>query len=190
MENWMIQCADKYLYILYDCLHRELYQFHVLQADETPVMVTKDGRPANSKSYMWIYRTGKSYTYTPIIPYEYQWTRKADHPEEFLKDFKGIVVCDGYSAYRKLNRENPSILFAGCRSHARRRFSEKLKSLPKEAQKNTKETVAYEAVSQIAAIYHLGNQMEGQPAKVRKMYRQANIRPLVEAFFAWARKPP
>ena len=158
------------------------------KSSETPVMVTKDGRPVNSKSYMWIYRTGKSYTDTPIILYEYQRTRKADHPEEFLKDFKGIVVCDGYSAYRKLDRENPDIVFAGCWSHARRRFAEALKALPKAAQKNAKETVAYEAVSRIAAIYHLDNQMEGQPAKVRKMYRQANIRPLVEAFFAWAKE--
>ena len=188
MANWMIQCADRYLGILYDRLHKEMYQFHVLQADETSVMVTKDGRPANSKSYMWIYRTGKSYTDTPIILYEYQRTRKADHPEEFLKDFTGIVVCDGYSAYRKLDRKNPDIIFAGCWSHARRRFAEALKALPKAAQKNAKETVAYEAVSRIAAIYHLDNQMEGQPAKIRKMYRQANIRPLVEAFFAWAKE--
>ena len=188
MANWMIQCADRYLGILYDRLHKEMYRFHVLQADETPVMVTKDGRPANSKSYMWIYRTGKSYTDTPVILYEYQRTRKSDHPEEFLKDFKGIVVCDGYSAYRKLDRKNPDIIFAGCWSHARRRFAEALKALPKTAQKNAKETVAYEAVSRIAAIYHLDNQMEGQPAKVRKMYRQANIRPLVEPFFAWAKE--
>ena len=165
MANWMIQCADRYLGILYDRLHRELYQFHVLQADETPVMVTKDGRPVNSKSYMWIYRTGKSYTDTPIILYEYQRTRKADHPEEFLKDFKGIVVCDGYSAYRKLDRKNPDIVFAGCWSHARRRFAEALKALPKAVQKKAKETIADEAVSRIAAIYHLDNQMEGQPAK-------------------------
>lgn len=188
MANWMIQCADRYLGILYDRLHKEMYRFHVLQADETPVMVTKDGRPANSKSYMWIYRTGKSYTDTPVILYEYQRTRKSDHPEEFLKDFKGIMVCDGYSAYRKLDRKNPDIIFAGCWSHARRRFTETLKALPKTAQKNAKETVDYEAVSRIAAIYHLDNQMEGQPAKVRKMYRQANIRPLVEAFFAWAKE--
>ena len=120
--------------------------------------------------------------------YEYQRTRKADHPEEFLKDFKGIVVCDGYSAYRKLDRENPDIVFAGCWSHARRRFAEALKALPKAVQKNAKETIAYEAVSRIAAIYHLDNQMEGQPAKARKMYRQTNIRPLVEAFFAWAKE--
>ena len=188
MANWMIQCADRYLGILYDRLHKEMYRFHVLQADETPVMVTKDGRPANSKSYMWIYRTGKSYTDTPVILYEYQRTRKSDHPEEFLKDFKGIMGCDGYSAYRKLDRKNPDIIFAGCWSHARRRFTEALKALPKTAQKNAKETVDYEAVSRIAAIYHLDNQMEGQPAKVRKMYRQANIRPLVEAFFAWAKE--
>ena len=188
MANWMIQCADRYLGILYDRLHKEMYRFHVLQADETPVMVTKDGRPANSKSYMWIYRTGKCYTDTPVILYEYQRTRKSDHPEEFLKDFKGIMVCDGYSAYRKLDRKNPDIIFAGCWSHARRRFTEALKALPKTAQKNAKETVDYEAVSRIAAIYHLDNQMEGQPAKVRKMYRQANIRPLVEAFFAWAKE--
>lgn len=188
MANWMIQCADRYLGILYDRLHKEMYRFHVLQADETPVMVTKDGRPANSKSYMWIYRTGKSYTDTPVILYEYQRTRKSDHPEEFLKDFKGIMVCDGYSAYRKLDRKNPDIIFAGCWSHARRRFTEALKALPKTAQKNAKETVDYEAVSRIAAIYHLDNQMEGQPAKVRKMYRQANIRPLVEAFLAWAKE--
>lgn len=188
MANWMIQCADRYLGILYDRRHKEMYRFHVLQADETPVMVTKDGRPANSKSYMWIYRTGKSYTDTPVILYEYQRTRKSDHPEEFLKDFKGIMVCDGYSAYRKLDRKNPDIIFAGCWSHARRRFTEALKALPKTAQKNAKETVDYEAVSRIAAIYHLDNQMEGQPAKVRKMYRQANIRPLVEAFFAWAKE--
>ena len=34
MANWMIQCADRYLGILYDRLHKEMYQFHVLQADE------------------------------------------------------------------------------------------------------------------------------------------------------------
>ena len=117
MANWMIQCADRYLGILYDYFHKELYHFHVLQADETPVMVSKDGRPANSKSYMWIYRTGKIYKDTPIVLYEYQRTRKADHPREFLKGFAGVVVCDGYSAYRKLDRENPDIIFAGCWTH-------------------------------------------------------------------------
>lgn len=188
MANWMIQCADRYLGILYDRLHKDLYQFHVLQADETPVMVSKDGRPANSKSYMWVYRTGKNYTDTPIILYEYQRTRKADHPEEFLKEFKGVVVCDGYSAYRKLDRKNPDITFAGCWSHARRRFSEALKAIPKTAQKTAKGTIAYEALQRIGAMCHLDKQLRDLDSEERKRLRQLNIQPLVEAFFAWAKE--
>ena len=52
MANWTIQCADRYLAVLYDYLHEKMYGYHVLQADETPVLVNKDGRPAGSKSYM------------------------------------------------------------------------------------------------------------------------------------------
>ena len=108
-----------------------MYRFHVLQADETPVKVSKDGRPANSKSYMWVYRTGKGYGDTPIILYEYQKTRKVDYPREFLKGFTGVVICDGYSTYRKLDRETEAIVFAGCWTRARRYFADALKALPK-----------------------------------------------------------
>jgi len=52
MANWTIQCADRYFSLLYDRLHKELYRCHVSQADETPVLVSKDGRAAGSKSYM------------------------------------------------------------------------------------------------------------------------------------------
>ncbi len=90
---------------------------------------------------MWIYRIGKIYKDTPIVLYEYQRTRKADHPREFLKNFAGVVVCDGYSAYWKLDRENQDIIFAGCwthyssseMAHARRYFADALKALPKAA---------------------------------------------------------
>lgn len=34
MANWTIQCADRYLAILYDYLHEKMYSYHVLQADE------------------------------------------------------------------------------------------------------------------------------------------------------------
>ncbi|MDD3041081.1 transposase [Bacteroides sp.] len=34
MANWTIQCADRYLAILYDYLHEQIYDYHVLQADE------------------------------------------------------------------------------------------------------------------------------------------------------------
>lgn len=68
---------------------------------------------------------------SPIILYEYQMTRKADHLREFLKGFTVVVVCDRYSAYRKLDRESEAIVFAECWIHARRYFADTLKALPK-----------------------------------------------------------
>ncbi len=188
MANWMIQCADRYLGPLYGYLHNRIYCFHVLQADETPVRVSKDGRPANSKSYMWVCRTGKGYGDTPIILYEYQKPRKADHPRKFLKGFTGTVVCDGYSTYRKLDRESETIIFAECWTHARRYFADALKVLPKKDHQVAKDTVAYEAIKRIGAIYHLDNQLADLKPDDRKKQRQINLKPLVEAFFAWAKE--
>jgi len=36
MANWVIQCSERYLAVMYDWLHEQLYSYHVLQADETP----------------------------------------------------------------------------------------------------------------------------------------------------------
>ena len=188
MANWTIQCADRYLAVLYDYLHQKLYGYHVLQADETPVLVNKDGRNAGSKSYMWVYRTSQMYPDRQIVLYEYQRTRNASHPREFLKGFTGVVVCDGYSAYRKLDREIEAIVFAGCWTHARRYFADALKALPKKEHEAAKETVAYEAIKRIGAIYHLDNQLADLKPDDRRKQRQINLKPLVEAFFGWAKE--
>ena len=52
MASWTIKCAERYLQPIYDELRIRLLRAGVIQADETPVLVTKDGRPAGSKSYM------------------------------------------------------------------------------------------------------------------------------------------
>ena len=41
MAHWTILCAERYLSIFYDYLHQKFYDYHVLQADETPVLVSK-----------------------------------------------------------------------------------------------------------------------------------------------------
>ncbi len=99
-----------------------------------------------------------------------------------------MVVCDGYSAYRKLERENPDIIFAGCWTHTGRYFSDALKALPKATQKTAKDTVAYEALKRIGAIYHLDNQLSDLKPDDRKKQRQITVQPLVEAFFAWTKE--
>ncbi len=185
MANWTIQCADRYLAVLYDYLHEKLYGYHVLQADETPVLVNKDGRPAGSKSYMWVYRTGRMYTECQIVLYEYQKTRNASHPREFLKDFRGVCVTDGYQVYHTIEGEREDLKIAGCWSHARRRFDEAVKALPKAKQKDSR---AYLALTMIQAIYREEKLLKDLPAGERMIRRQLSVRPLVEAYFVWVRE--
>ena len=185
MANWTIQCADRYLAVLYDYLHEKMYGYHVLQADETPVLVNKDGRPAGSKSYMWVYRTGRMYTDRQIVLYEYQRTRNASHPREFLKDFSGICVTDGYQVYHTIENEREDLKIAGCWSHARRRFDEAVKALPKAKQKDSR---AYLALTMIQAIYREEKQLKELSAQERQDRRQLSVKPLVEAYFTWVRE--
>lgn len=182
MANWCIRLAEEYLSILYDHLHKELYFYHVIQADETPVLVNHDGRKAGSKSWMWVYRSGHLYQKRQIVLYEYQQTRNASHPREFLKGYDGICVTDGYQVYHTLEKELEELTIAGCWVHCRRRFDEALKLIPKSYQK---ESHAFLLMKQIQAIYREEGKLNDLSSDERLKQRQAVIKPLVDAFFAY-----
>ena len=102
---------------------------NILHSDETTLQVLReDGREATSKSFMWLYRTGREES--AIVLYDYQTTRASKHPERFLEGFKGYLHVDGYNGYNGL----PGITLVGCWAHARRKFAEALAALPKEKQ--------------------------------------------------------
>ena len=185
MANWMIRLGEEYLSVLYDYLHRKLYDYHVIQADETPVLVNHDGRPAGSKSYMWVYRSGYMYPEKQIVLYEYQRTRNVSHPREFLKDFSGICVTDGYQVYHTLEKEKEDLTIAGCWVHGRRKFEEVLATIPAEGKK---ESVAYLVMKQIQAIYREERKLKDLSSKKRLAQRQVVIRSLVDALFAYLKQ--
>lgn len=182
MANWCIRLAEEYLSVLYDHLHKELYSYHVIQADETPVLVNHDGRKAGSKSWMWVYRSGHLYQDRQIVLYEYQQTRNASHPREFLKGYDGICVTDGYQVYHTLEKELEELTIAGCWVHCRRRFDEALKLIPKSYQK---ESNAFLLMKQIQAIYREEGKLTDFTSDERLKQRQVVIKPLVDAFFAY-----
>lgn len=182
MANWCIRLAEEYLSILYDHLHEELYFYHVIQADETPLLVNHDGRKAGSKSWMWVYRSGHLYQDRQIVLYEYQQTRNASHPREFLKGYDGICVTDGYQVYHTLEKELEELTIAGCWVHCRRRFDEALKLIPKPSQKKSN---AFLLMKQIQAIYREEGKLNDLSSDERLKQRQAVIKPLVDAFFAY-----
>ena len=185
MCSWVIRCSEKYLFPLYDHLHRYFNTRTLGHADETPLEVNKDDRPAGSKSYMWVYTTDPDNSDHPVILFEYQTGRAGKYPSEFLKDFHGTLVSDGYQVYHTLDGLRPDLTVAGCWAHAHRKVADIVKANGKEKAKGS---LAQSGLNQIAMIYHIENTLKDLPPEERLQRRLESIKPLVDAFFAWAKK--
>ena len=95
---------------LWDAMRKELLQREVLHADETVVQVLKEnGKTAQSKSYMWVYRTGMD-GLPPIVLYDYQPGRSGEYPRSFWRGSYGYLHTDGYAGYNQV----PDITRCGC----------------------------------------------------------------------------
>jgi transposase len=109
---------------LYDAMRGTLLSQSLIHGDETTVQVLKeDGKTAQSKSYMWVYRSAEACV-EPVVLFEYQPGRGQQYPQAFLKGYAGTLMSDGYSAWRTLE----GVTQLGCMAHARRAFDEAYKA--------------------------------------------------------------
>lgn len=187
MANWVIKSTDYYLSLIYDRMHELIYDSKVIHADETPVKTMRidNTKIKNGKqTYMWVYRNRPTRFTHPIVLYDWQSSRRADHPRDFLKDFSGTVVTDGYQVYHKLAAERQDLNVAGCWIHARRPFADIIKSVGLSLSKGT---VAQEAYDMITDILHTDNGFDDLPITDRKKQRQTALQAKVDAYFAWVK---
>ena len=187
MANWVIKSTDDYLSLVYDKLHELIYDSKVIHADETPAKVMRiDDKKivGGKKTYMWVYRNRPTKTSHPIVLYDWQPSRKADHPREFLKNYSSAVVTDGYQVYHKLDAERADLNVAGCWIHARRPYAEFIKSVGASAAKGS---IADEAYSMITDIMHTDNGYDDLSPSDRRKQRQQNLQKKVDDYFAWVK---
>ncbi|WP_062060064.1 IS66 family transposase [Cellvibrio sp. OA-2007] len=152
----------------------------VLHADETPVVVIADD---NQKSYMWVYCSGgdspdPNSTLKNIVIYDYQPSRAAACPKEYLKGYAGYLQVDGYAAY-----ESIGATLAGCMAHVRRKFVEAQK-----VQVKGKVGRADWAVAHIQKLYRIEAQLVGKTAEEKYTLRQQYAVPLLDEFKVWLDK--
>ena len=119
------------------------------------------------------------------ILYNYRSTRKADHPKEFLRNYSGILVTDGYQVYHSLEKQEDDLKVAGCWVHAKRKYAELVKAtgIPE-----LEGTVAAQGVKLISELFHLDGLYDKTKDKDRKDYRQREVAPKVDAYFAWVKE--
>ena len=147
--------------------------------DETPVQVLKEpGKRAQSKSYLWLQRGGPPDQ--PIVLYDYDPGRGAGVPLRLLEEFKGYLQTDGYSGYNQVVAHN-QLTHVGCMAHARRKFSEAVKSQGK----NKKAGKAQHALALIQKLYRVEKQAKQLTPLERFDYRQQHAKPILERLRNW-----
>ena len=178
MSNWLLYAVDHYLKAIYDKLHRDLIQEDILHADETELQVLREeGKSPQSKSYMWLYRTG-AFAKTPIVLYRYERDRRHCRPHDFLEGFSGFLHSDGYEAYHKLEH----VVSIGCFAHVRRKFVEAAEVATKHKGSSN---LASKAVADIRQIFAWEEQFAKLTAEERFRKRLEKQKPLMEGFFHW-----
>jgi transposase len=152
-----------------------------LFADETTAPVLDPGRGRTKTGQLFAYaRDDRPWggSDLPGVAYVYAPDRKAERPIAHLNGFTGILQVDGYGGYRVLAKRN-DVQLAFCWSHVRRKFYELATPGPA--------PIASEALTRIAELYRIEQDIRGRSAEERRMVRQQRSRPLVEALEPWLR---
>ena len=151
-------------------------------ADETVVPVLDPGRGRTKQGYFWaMARDDRPWggSQPPAVVYSYAPGRGHTHANTLLGGYRGILQCDGYSAYKKFagsKSVEPSVTLAFCWSHVRRGFYDLAKA---------KAPIATETLQRIAALYEIETRVRGKSAADRLALRQAEIKPLIMELRIW-----
>jgi len=190
LARWMVRCgelAQPLINLLRDALLAGGY----IQCDETTVQVLKEpGKAAQSSSYMWVQRS--ALPERPIILFDYDPTRSGEVPKRLLEGFRGILQTDGYDGYNAVVREL-GLIRLYCMAHARRYFTDALKAKginPNKLPLKPPEGTAYhlKALGFFRTLYTIERRIRDKPPDERQRIRQAEARPVLEAFKAWLDK--
>lgn len=179
MSNWLLRASNDWLEPVYAGLREILLSREVLHGDETVLQVLhEEGKTAQSKSYMWLYRTGND-AGAPVVLFDYQPDRKAKRPADFLQGFKGYLHTDGYAGYHSLHTD---IVVVGCWAHARRKFHEALESLAPKDREGSLAQYGEKVCDKLFAVERKAKDMVPQE---RCQFHQEQAAPVLSAFFAW-----
>ena len=187
LATWMVRAGALVVPVL-NLLRDELLDRPYLLMDETTVQVLEEpGKSAQSKSQLWAQMSAGPDP--PIVLFEDDPTRSGDVPTRLLAGFTGALHTDGYSGYAPAVRDQ-GLVHLACWAHARRGFTDTLKSLGVNPNKlppdpPAKARRALSALRRIQTLYAIERRIRDKPPDQRLRARQAESVPALDALRAW-----
>jgi len=182
LANWIIRPAELHYSRLYEAMRQTLLSQPLIHGDETTVQVLKEeGKTPQSTSYMWTYRSAAD-SEQPVVLFDYQPGRGQQYPQVFLSGYDGMLMTDGYSAWRTLE----GVTHFGCMAHSRRLFLDAHKGQKKKAGGRALQALEYfKALYQVETLARAELPDDEARADYTYRLRQEHSVPLLEAFKAW-----
>lgn len=178
LARWMIQ-AGQLIQPLINLLRDRLLEHDIVQMDETTVQVLKEaGKPAQSKSYLWVQRGGPPNQ--RVILYDYDPGRGQSVAQQLLAGFSGYLQTDGYAGYNAVVNTQ-QLAHVGCWAHARRKFDEALKAQGK----NKRSGRAWRGLALIQKLYRIEREARECMPPQRHAHRQDHARPVLDEIRGW-----
>jgi transposase len=178
LARWIVTSSEACRGV-YNLLVDRLMENFYVSCDETHTQVLNEkGKPAESKSWMWVRATpfGKN----KIVLFDYDPSRSGDVVTRLFADFKGYLQVDGYSGYNVLEK-NAEIIELGCNMHGRRYF-EKAKVTGAKAGQGLAET----GLKFYKTLFDLEEEIRDKPPDERHQIRQQRAVPIWDEFKKWA----
>jgi transposase len=180
--GWMISCG-KLILPLINLAKEQLLLAPIIYADETRNQILKGtGKAATTKSYTWVFMRDDA-DGPKVIIYEVGPSRGHEVPLKFLEDYAGFLHTDGYEVYETLAEKMPGIKLIGDWVHARRKFHDVIKALPKDFKGEVKAQVALDLIDE---LFRIERDMDEITLDERKRIRQERSKPVTERLKAWA----
>ena len=173
----------------------ELIRAHVfagerVHGDDTTVPVLAKGKTLTGRAWVYV-RDDRPFGGhdPPAAVFHYSRDRGADHPEDHLSGYAGILQADAYAGFNRLyapDRRPRPLLEAACWSHARRKFFVLADVAAKARGKlPTIAPFALAAVKRMDAIFAIEREINGLTAVERLAVRQEQSVPLVRDLEEW-----
>lgn len=172
--NGWFQGSSDLLRALYLRLKDIVLASDYIQVDESTVPVIDNEKHKTRKAYLWMVRS----VMDDLVFFHYDKGSRAQKVVvDLLKDFKGAIQTDGYSAYSIYERKK-GVLLLSCWAHSRRKFHESLQE-----DKNGAEY----ALEQIGKLYKVEQMADDQDLdfEQRSELRKRLAYPIMRAFEKW-----
>jgi len=189
LAQW-VRAADELVSPLVQAVRRHVLSGGHVHADNTPLPVLDPGRGRTRTGYLWTYvrdERGWGSQQPPAVWFKYAPGRGGVHPREHLREFRGVVHCDGYAGMNELfglfpqrrkSRAGPARLKRSlCWSHARRKLYEMYLAL--------NSPIAAEAVDRIDALFDIEREIRGLDPESRLRERKERAIPLLDELYRW-----